>query len=82
VNQEMLPLQMECTMFFQENPYTFETVDGLAIRLGRKVEDLDPIIQRLVALSILDKIGEGVRTIYRYKIPNMTDEIDMACKGT
>ncbi len=64
------PLQMELTMFFQENPYTYETVNGLAIRLGRHSDDLQPIIQQLVNNMILEVIGTGERAIYRYIQPD------------
>jgi DNA-binding CsgD family transcriptional regulator/ligand-binding sensor protein len=67
------PLQVECTMFFQENPYTFETIDGLAIRLGRNLDDLRPIIEQLVAHKILETIGGGYQTIYRYIQPVMVE---------
>lgn len=71
----MLSLRMECTLFFQENPYTFETAEGLALRLGRKREHIEPILQHLVSLSILEKIGEGDRAIYRYNQPVVKSEV-------
>lgn len=70
----LFSLQMECTMFFQENPYAFETIDGLALRVGRKVEQLEPILQELVSLSILKKIGEGENSIYCYVKPDIINE--------
>ncbi len=66
-------LQIECTMFFQENPYTFETLDGLSIRLGRNQEDLRPVLENLVSNSILEIIGTGERAIYRYIQPQLMD---------
>lgn len=72
-----LSLQIECNLFFQENPYTFETLEGLSLRLGRNREDLKPILDNLVSLSILEKIGEGERSIYRYITPNITNEKDV-----
>ncbi|WP_174729049.1 hypothetical protein [Mesobacillus harenae] len=65
-----LPLQMECTLFFQENPYMFETLDGIALRLGRKREDIDPVVKQLVSNSLLEKIGDGDQAIYRYIQPD------------
>ncbi|MEB1807279.1 MAG: hypothetical protein LPK26_08245 [Bacillaceae bacterium] len=67
------PLQVEITIFFQENPYTFETINGLALRLGRKSEDLHFILQQLVDNRILEVIGTGENTIYRYIQPNLID---------
>lgn len=74
---ELLPLQMECTLFFQENPHTFETVGGIALRLGRKPEDIGPILDNLVALSILEKIGDGDNAIFRYIQPEIMSELDV-----
>ncbi|QOY36678.1 hypothetical protein AWH56_003110 [Anaerobacillus isosaccharinicus] len=63
------PLQVECTMFFQENPYAYETVQGLEIRLGRKAEDLSVVLSQLVDSMILEIIGTGESAIYRYVQP-------------
>ncbi len=63
------PLHVECTVFFQENPYTFETIEGIAIRLGRHSEDLRPVLDQLVAGEILEIIGDGQQSIYRYVQP-------------
>lgn len=73
----LFPLQMECTLFFQENPHTLETAKGLALRLGRKPEHLDPVLHYLVSLSILKKIGDGEEAIYQYIQPVMTSELDV-----
>lgn len=70
-DQYTVPLQMECTLFFQMNPHAYETVEGLALRLGRKPEHLDHILQQLVSLTILKRIGEGERSIYCYNQPDM-----------
>jgi hypothetical protein len=67
---QLSPLKVECTLFFQENPYTLETLDGLAARLGRKTSDLSLILEHLVTVSILEKIGEGENAIYRYVQPD------------
>lgn len=70
-SSKFLPLQMECTLFFQENPYAFETVDGLALRLGRKVEHLVPVLKYLVSTSILEEITNGDNPIYHYVQPDI-----------
>ena len=64
-----MPLQIECTLFFQENPYTFETLEGIALRLGRQREDIKIAIDHLISISILEIIGEGEHAIYRYIQP-------------
>jgi hypothetical protein len=73
VSFEVNPLQIECTLFFQENPYTFETLEGLSVRLGRNLEDLRPILDILVDHTILEVIGSGAQAIYRYIQPVMID---------
>lgn len=65
-----MPLQIECTLFFQENPYIFDTLDGIAIRLGRHREDIKSVIDHLISISILEIIGEGEQAIYRYIQPD------------
>ncbi|GIN62428.1 hypothetical protein J27TS8_24210 [Robertmurraya siralis] len=64
------PLKVECTLFFEENPYTLETAEGLALRLGRKTAELVLILEHLVTDSILEKIGDGEQAIYRYVQPD------------
>ncbi|WJH36671.1 hypothetical protein N6H14_13615 [Paenibacillus sp. CC-CFT747] len=51
-----------------------ESRDGLAMRLGRKPEHLEATLQRLVSLTILERFGNGPRSIYRYVPPKITTE--------
>ena len=62
-------LQVECTYFFEENPFALETGESLATRLGRSVDDLIPVLERLVELSVLTRIGSGEQSVYRYNRP-------------
>jgi hypothetical protein len=66
---EMLKLQIECTAFFEQNPYTFETINGLENRIGRPTSLLQPILDELVSMSILNRSGEGDQAIYHYIPP-------------
>jgi hypothetical protein len=70
----MVSLQVECTYFFEENPYAMETIESLALRLGRPVESLEPILNNLVSLTILIRVGEGSQSIYRYNHPVVIKE--------
>jgi hypothetical protein len=74
-----MPLQIECTLFFQENPYTFETLDGIALRLGRHREDIRIVIEHLISISILEIIGEGEHAIYRYIQPDYQNKRRELC---
>jgi hypothetical protein len=69
VEQDLM-LQTECTLFFEENPYALETVEGLANRLGRKIEHIQPVLERLVQLSILSQVGVQKHVLYRYSQPD------------
>ncbi|CAM4233555.1 hypothetical protein [Saccharibacillus endophyticus] len=76
-DQELLKLQMECTVFFENNPYAYETARGLAKKLGRGVEPLAIVLNRLAAISILEKRGEGNMAIYSYKTPYTQNEVEI-----
>ncbi|GEO24708.1 hypothetical protein AAC03nite_04930 [Alicyclobacillus acidoterrestris] len=65
-------IRKECTLFFAENPYTYETVEGVAHRIGRKMEHVQPALDELVQISILEQISAGAHTLYRYQKPDMT----------
>ncbi|MRG85720.1 hypothetical protein GH754_05145 [Salinibacillus xinjiangensis] len=73
----MLPLQLECTLYFENNPYAYETVDGLSVRLGRKAEDLEKILEHLVSLNIVEVIGKGATAIYHYNQPELVHGVEV-----
>ncbi|GLB60534.1 hypothetical protein [Cytobacillus sp. NCCP-133] len=74
VKREHLSLEMECLTLFQSNPYLFETIQGLEKRLGRRMSDLEPILEGLTAQGILQKTGEGALAYFRYKEPAVIAE--------
>ncbi|WP_245843932.1 hypothetical protein [Oceanobacillus rekensis] len=78
VNKELIPLQMECTMLFQSNPYMIESPEGISIRLGRKVEDILPIIDLLLKQGILQLLGDEASPLYRYQEPRVIQDIDLS----
>lgn len=77
VDKHLLPLQMECTFFFEQNTYAMETSAGVALRLGRNLDDISPVLTKLEQLSILERIGEGEEAIYRYKTPNIQSDVTL-----
>lgn len=77
--QDLLTLKIECTLFFQKNPYTLETEQGVAMRTGRRVEHIRDVLDDLVHRAILEKIGDGERAIYRYVQPVFVDGTGLAC---
>jgi predicted transcriptional regulator len=74
---DVITLQMECTLFFENNPYALETSSGMSKRLGRNANLIERALNRLTELSILEKNGQGTRAIYRYKTPYVQTEVDM-----
>lgn len=74
---ELIALRIECSMFFRENPYAFETEESLALRTGRNIEHLKPVLHELVGSSILQRIGDGDQAIYRYAEPYYADGIEV-----
>ena len=75
-NKESLALELECTMLFEANPYLIETARGLESRLGRKSEDLEPVLELLVKQGILQKVGAGPSAVFRYQEPTTHSEFD------
>jgi hypothetical protein len=75
VDNQLLPLQMEVTFFFEQNSYAMETSAGVAVRLGRNQEDITVVLTKLEKLSILERIGEGEGAIYLYKTPYIQSEV-------
>ncbi|WP_067728963.1 hypothetical protein [Oceanobacillus damuensis] len=78
VSKELVPLQMECTLLFQSNPYMIETAEGISKKLGRKVDDILPIIDQLENQGILQMLGDEFSPLYRYKEPKIIQDIDFS----
>ncbi|RKQ33263.1 hypothetical protein [Oceanobacillus halophilus] len=76
VQKELLPLQMECTMLFQSNPYMIETIEGIAEKLDRTKEELLPVLSQLVIQGILQNLGDINSPRYRYKEPSVITQVD------
>ncbi|WP_010647774.1 hypothetical protein [Oceanobacillus massiliensis] len=76
-NKERIPLRMECTMLFQSNPYMIESPEGIGVRLGRKPKDIFPVIEQLLKQGILQLLGEEASPLYRYREPDVIQEIDL-----
>jgi hypothetical protein len=57
---------LDIALFFQANPATFDTAAGLALRLHRKGEEIQPALDRLLAAGALEisARGEGRYHVY------------------
>ncbi|ULO06602.1 hypothetical protein H1230_26985 [Paenibacillus sp. 19GGS1-52] len=64
-------LQMKCTQFFQQNSGAFESIEGLSLKLGRSVGQLEEVLSILCKINILEKKGEGAFSFYRYQLPDV-----------
>ncbi|WP_195724189.1 hypothetical protein [Paenibacillus monticola] len=64
-------LQMECTQFFQQNSGAFESIEGLSLKLGRSVDQLEAVLSILCKIKILEKKGDGAFSFYRYLLPDV-----------
>lgn len=58
-------IRIELLTFFQANPHTRDTVDGLALRLHRPRQQVEEALHALSAIGILEKGGTESITIYR-----------------
>lgn len=72
MNEELDPIlqsviRIELLAFFQANPHTRDTVDGLALRLHRPGHQVEKALHALRALGILEVSGTRKVTIYRLR---------------
>ncbi len=50
---------LDVALFFQANPSTFDTAAGLALRLHRSLEEVQPALERLAAAGLLEVATRG-----------------------
>lgn len=58
-------IRIELLTFFQANPHTRDTIDGLALRLHRTQHQVEIALNTLCAIGILEIGGSKNVTIYR-----------------
>ncbi|WP_233269545.1 hypothetical protein [Alteribacillus sp. YIM 98480] len=75
--QEFIPLQMECTLLFQSNPYMVENIEGLEQKLGRKKEEILPVLEILVQQGIIQRTEDKALPLFRYKEPVVTKDLEI-----
>lgn len=69
-NDDVLLLQVECSLYFQHRPWVAETVSSLSRQIGKPEYALMPVLERLVELSILRQVeGWGGAMLYDYRPP-------------
>jgi hypothetical protein len=50
--------------FFVQNPYAIDSVEGLAVRIGRRAEELEPVLEELCKEELLNRIDLGDIVVY------------------
>gem|GEM_PF-1187874 len=72
IDEELDPIlqsviRIELLAFFQANPHTRDTVDGLALRLHRPRRQVEMALHALSALGILEVGGNMKVAVYRLR---------------
>lgn len=67
-------IRIELLAFFQANPHTRDTVDGLALRLHRPRHQVESALNSLTAIGILEIRGTKELTIYRLRKGNLISD--------
>ncbi len=57
---------LDIALFYQENPNTFDTSLGIAMRTHRGLEEVEPALERLAMAGVLERHerGDGKYTCY------------------
>jgi len=74
-------VRIELLAFFQANPHTRDTVDGLALRLHRPRRQVEMALHALGALGIVEIGGNKKVTIYRLRNGNLINNYFQEQRG-
>jgi len=55
---------VDIAAFFVQNPYACDSVEGLAVRVGRRVSQIEPVLKRLTRAGLLQTMDIGGQHIY------------------
>lgn len=66
-----LLLTTEVALFFERNPFTVETDEGVARKLGRRTDQVQRALELLVERRILTREGNG--TLFAYVPPYLAE---------
>ncbi|MDP3014631.1 MAG: hypothetical protein Q8M92_10330 [Candidatus Subteraquimicrobiales bacterium] len=58
--------KLDLVIFFYNNPHTIDTVDGLAARIGRRVERIGKDIEELSEAEVVEKRIQGDLVLYSF----------------
>ncbi|KAA0546939.1 helix-turn-helix transcriptional regulator [Bacillus sp. BGMRC 2118] len=57
-------IMKEVVEYLTENPYSYETVEGLSMKIGRKEKDLEIVLEELVSANIITEKGSSHHPVY------------------
>jgi hypothetical protein len=55
---------LDIVTFFVRNPYAYDSAEGLAVRIGRRVAHVQPVLDGLAEAGLLDVLEVGGVRIY------------------
>ncbi|HEY3396730.1 MAG TPA: hypothetical protein VGM19_03630 [Armatimonadota bacterium] len=70
---------LDVALFFQANPAAFDTPAGLALRLHRRVEEIQPALDRLTASQVLEVFSRGDGRYHCYCLRRDREAWNLLC---
>ncbi len=70
---------LDIALFFQSNPATFDTSAGLALRLHRHHEEVQPALERLAEAGVLEVFTRGDGRYRCYTLPRDSQVWHLLC---
>ncbi len=61
-------IRIEILSFFLANPHTRDTLKGFSIRLFMNYEMIAKVMEELIEVGIVEKVGNNDKSIYRLKV--------------
>ena len=61
---------VDVVTFFVQNPFSCDTVEGLAMRIGRQPHQVEPVLERLTEMKLLIRSSAG-----SYRVYHMTEDV-------
>ena len=71
---------LDAALFFQAHPNVFDTAAGIAMRMGRRPEEVSQALDRLAAGGILDSHQLGAGRYRCYALRRTEDVWKLLCK--
>ncbi|KGX91797.1 hypothetical protein [Pontibacillus marinus] len=69
IEENQLTLELACIQYFEGNQDASTTINNLSLRTGVTVDELSPVLEQLLKLSIIERIETRDGELYRYVQP-------------